>query len=93
MTDEWYSFATSPRQTGARVIAALDESSYSPTGLRHEDVHMGDHPIAWTRCVGSGRSFYSAIGHRPETYMDPHYAALVQHAIEWAAGGGAPICP
>ena len=44
-----------------------------------------DHPIAWTRCVGKGRSFYSAIGHRPETYTEPHNAALLESAITWAA--------
>jgi type 1 glutamine amidotransferase len=93
MNDEWYSFQNDPREGGAHVIATLDESSYSPKGMGGQDLHMGDHPIAWTRCVGAGRSFYSAIGHRPETYTDPHYAQLLQHAIEWAATGGAPVCP
>ncbi len=93
MKDEWYSFKTNPRDTGAHVIATLDESTYSPKGMGGEDLHMGDHPIAWTKCVGAGRSFYSAIGHLPETYADPHYVQLLQHAIEWAANGGAPSCP
>ena len=93
MNDEWYSFNNNPRDSGAHVIATLDESTYSPKGMGGQDLHMGDHPIVWTRCVGAGRSFYSAIGHRPETYSDPHYAQLLQHAIEWAAAGGAPACP
>lgn len=93
MTDEWYSFKNNPREGGAHVIATLDESSYSPKGMGDQDLRMGDHPIAWNRCVGAGRSFYSAIGHRPETYVDPHYVQLLQHAIEWAAQGGAPVCP
>jgi len=92
MTDEWYSFKTNPRARGAHVLATLDESSYSPIGLAGEDLHMGDHPIAWTQCVGAGRSFYSAIGHRPETYSDPHYSALLQQAILWAAPAGKPRC-
>ena len=92
MTDEWYSFKTSPRTTGAHVIATLDESSYSPKGMGNQDLRMGDHPIAWTKCVGNGRSFYSAIGHRPETYSDPHYVTLLEHAIVWAAGAGETHC-
>ena len=86
MTDEWYSFKTNPRASGARVIATLDEASYSPKGMMGIDLKMGDHPIAWTKCVGRGRMFYSAIGHKPETYAEPHYVTLLESAIGWAAG-------
>jgi type 1 glutamine amidotransferase len=92
MNDEWYSFKTNPRTTGAHVIAALDETSYSPKGPDGQDLSMGDHPIAWTRCVGNGRSFYSAIGHRPETYSDPRHVKLLEWAIAWAAGTGETDC-
>ncbi|MGE3692385.1 MAG: ThuA domain-containing protein, partial [Novosphingobium sp.] len=85
MKDEWYSFRTNPRATGATVIATLDENSYKPDGMAGQNLRMGaDHPIAWTRCVGRGRSFYSAIGHRPETYSEPHYAAMLDAALDWA---------
>jgi type 1 glutamine amidotransferase len=91
MTDEWYSFATDPRSTGAHVLLALDEASYSPqSGER--DLRMGDHPIAWTRCIGDGRSFFSAIGHRPESYSEPHYVQVLEAGIGWAAGAGATRC-
>jgi uncharacterized protein len=53
---------------------------------------MGDHPIAWTKCIGDGRSFYSAIGHRPETYSEPHNVRLLEHAIVWAADGADVSC-
>lgn len=84
MKDEWYSFKTNPRATGATVIATLDESSYKPVGPMNIDLRMGDHPIAWTRCIGKGRVFYSAIGHRPESYSQPQNAALMEGAISWA---------
>ena len=92
MTDEWYSFKASPRLSGAHVVAALDETTYSPKGMGGQDLRMGDHPIAWSRCVGDGRSFYSAIGHRPETYSEPHYEKLLDRAIVWAAGNGDSRC-
>lgn len=92
MNDEWYSFKTSPRSNGAHVIATLDESSYSPKGMGGQELRMGDHPIAWTNCVGNGRAFYSAIGHRPEGYSEPHYMALLEQAITWAAGMGETRC-
>jgi len=92
MNDEWYSFKTSPRSSGAQIIATLDESTYSPKGMGNQDLRMGDHPIAWTHCVGNGRSFYSAIGHRPETYAEPHNVQLLEQAIAWAAGMGESRC-
>jgi type 1 glutamine amidotransferase len=46
-----------------------------------------DHPIAWTRCVGKGRAFYSAIGHLPQTYSDATHLRLLEQAVEWAAQG------
>ncbi|KGB54482.1 hypothetical protein FG91_01882 [Sphingopyxis sp. LC81] len=92
MTDEWYSFAASPRTTGATVIARLDEASYTPGNSFGRDLKMGDHPIAWTRCVGNGRSFYSAIGHVPATYAEPHHLKLLEQAILWAADKGKSQC-
>ena len=92
MSEEWYSFAASPRANGARVIATLDERSYSPVGMNGVDLRMGDHPIAWTRCVGRGRSFYSAIGHRPENYAHPQSIKLLEQGIAWAAGLGDRRC-
>ena len=84
MTDEWYSFRTNPRTIGANVVLTLDEASYSPVGRMGDSLRMGDHPLAWTNCIGKGRMFYSAIGHRPETYSQPEYVALLEKAIDWA---------
>jgi type 1 glutamine amidotransferase len=85
MKDEWYSFRTNPRSVGANVVLALDESSYSPIGPRGADLKMGDHPLAWTNCIKKGRMFYSAIGHLPETYNQPHHVALLDAAMRWVA--------
>ncbi len=75
---------------GAHIVATLDEASYEPVGMPGQNLRMGsDHPIAWTRCVGQGRSFYSAIGHRPEVYSEPHYRLMLENAIGWAATKGA----
>lgn len=89
-TDEWYSFAASPRAKGVQVLASLDETTYSPVGFGPsgtggQDLAMGDHPIAWTRCVGKGRMFYTAIGHRPESYQQPQMRQLIVNAVSWTA--------
>jgi type 1 glutamine amidotransferase len=88
MTEEWYSFAASPRAKGVHVLARLDESSYAPG----PKLTMGDHPIAWSHCLGNGRAFYSAIGHRPDSYTEPNSAELLEQGVAWAAGAGDTRC-
>lgn len=95
MNDEWYSFARSARLNGAEVVATLNEQTYTPGINRFGNIPLAmgkDHPIAWTRCVGKGRSFYSAIGHRPETYSDERYLKLLEQAVAWASGPAATSC-
>jgi type 1 glutamine amidotransferase len=89
MSEEWYSFASSPRAKGATILATLDESSYKP-GAK---LAMGaEHPLAWTQCIGNGRSFYTAIGHRPESYSEPNSAKLLEQGIAWSVGVGKTSC-
>lgn len=93
MDDEWYSFKNNPRATGSRIIATLDETTYKPDGMVGQDLRMGtDHPIVWSRCVGRGRMFYSAIGHRPERYGDANYVKMLEQAVDWAADRAGSDC-
>lgn len=85
MSDEWYSFKNNPRASGSKILLTLDETTYTRVGRFGEPLNMGDHPIAWTRCIGQGRMFYSAIGHMPETYTQPQNAMMLEDAISWAA--------
>ena len=79
--EEWYAFDRVPSGHGTRILARLDEGSYAPgPGQR-----MGEHPIVWTRCIGQGRVFYSALGHKAETYAEPLHLRMIDGAIAWAA--------
>lgn len=91
-TDEWYSFAASPRGR-VRVLVSLDEGSYRPVGYNGKDIRMGDHPIVWQHCVGRGRAFFTAMGHKAEAYSEPAYRALLKGALAWAVGGSGQTCP
>lgn len=91
--DEWYSFETDPRAEGTKVLATLDESTYSPKMI-WKDIRMGaDHPIIWKHCVGKGRAFYSAIGHSASTYQEPLHLKELEGGIAWAAGLAGRGCP
>ena len=85
-TDEWYSFAKSPRPN-VHVLATLDERTYSPDGsFVSGDLRMGaDHPIAWCRTVGKGRVLYSALGHTEASYREAAHLRMLEGAIAWAA--------
>jgi type 1 glutamine amidotransferase len=94
--DEWYSFESSPRGPGVRVLATLDETTYSPLmkiGFFERDLAMGeDHPIVWSHCIGRGRAIYSALGHGAEAYEEPGHLGLLGNAIEWLAERPATGC-
>jgi type 1 glutamine amidotransferase len=80
--DEWYTFRTNPRDNPAlRIVIALDEASVPidpPWQL------AGQHPLAWHHEHEGGRAFYTALGHTPESYAEPAFAAHVAGAVEWA---------
>ena len=88
--DEWYSFDRSVRdQDGVEVLASLDESTYEPRMKLlwiDEEIAMGDHPIIWTRRVGAGRAFLSALGHNGSAFQSAEYQAMLEGAIAWCGG-------
>ncbi|MFM6829207.1 MAG: ThuA domain-containing protein [Novosphingobium sp.] len=86
MKDEWYSFRSNPRDSGANILLSLDENSYNARTSSSVNLAMADHPIAWTRCInGKGRMFYTAIGHLPEAYTEKDSLTAIEAAIRWAA--------
>jgi type 1 glutamine amidotransferase len=86
-TDEWYGFRANPR-AGARVLLRLDEASYAPG-----DSAMGaDHPIAWCRALGRGRSWYTALGHTRQSYGERAFRRHLLGGILTAAGRAPADC-
>ena len=68
--DEWYDFRSNPRPR-VHVVATLDVGS--------------DHPIAWWRRAGRGRSFYTALGHTTASYAEPAFRRHIGGALAWVA--------
>ncbi|PSL52040.1 type 1 glutamine amidotransferase [Saccharothrix carnea] len=77
-TDEWYNFRGNVRST-ARVLATLDESTYSGGSMG------ADHPHTWCKTVQGGRSFYTGSGHTQASYAEPGFRALILGGIRYAA--------
>ena len=79
-TDEWYNYRTNPAST-ARVLATLDESSYSGGGMG------ADHPHHLVQdATSGGRSFYTGGGHTQASYAEPAFRSHLLGGIRYAAG-------
>jgi type 1 glutamine amidotransferase len=73
-TDEWYYFADfDPSST---VVATLD-----PASIGEKDVNPN--PVTWSRKVGGGRVFYTAMGHTKESYSEPHFLKQLENGLVW----------
>ena len=87
--DEWYVFEESPREKGSNVIYNLIEKNLVMTRLKDNvitDSTMDeDHPIVWTNCVGKGKAFYSAMGHKGKYFLEPLHMDLIKSGIIWAS--------
>jgi type 1 glutamine amidotransferase len=93
--EEWYSWEKSPRVEGFTILATLDESSYSPVQKfmgQERDLHMGDHPVVWSNCIGEGRSVYAAMGHQAEAFEQPQVLRLITNALAWFIEGTGEVC-
>ncbi|GLZ59617.1 ThuA domain-containing protein [Micromonospora sp. NBRC 107095] len=84
-SDEWYNYRTNPRSS-ARVLANLDESSYSGGNMN------GDHPITWCKAYGGGRAWYTGLGHTEASYTDPNFTRMLLGGLQVAAGSVTADC-
>lgn len=81
MRDEWYFWVSSPRGVGnIEVLANLDRSSYD------SNYPVEDHPVIFKNTVGSGRAFYTAIGHVDDNFSDANMMEMMRKAIDWTSG-------
>ncbi|HYI92202.1 MAG TPA: ThuA domain-containing protein [Bryobacteraceae bacterium] len=82
--DEIYQFRDFNR-TNVRVLMTLDTTSVDPraNGVNRTD---NDFALAWTRLYGSGRVFYTALGHFDETWRDPRFQQMIEQALLWITG-------
>jgi type 1 glutamine amidotransferase len=78
--EEWYTYDKSPR-ANVRVLASVDESSYSPAS----DIKMGDHPVVWTNEHVKARNVYIFMGHHGELFQNDAFTKLFHNSILWAA--------
>jgi type 1 glutamine amidotransferase len=82
LADEIYQFKNYSR-ADKHVLLSLDVSSVDlhAKGVKRAD---RDFANAWYKSWGSGRVFYTALGHRPEVWQDPAFQQHLAGGITWA---------
>ena len=83
-TDEIYNFDRNPRRDHA-ILMTIDEEGFVFPNIPNTPSMGDDHPIAWYKEFEGGRSFYTNLGHRPETWTDPSFQTHLLEGIRWAA--------
>ena len=81
LSDEWYRFQLAG--PGRTVLLKFDRNPPDGLGTAGEAVDL---PLAWQKAHGSGRVFYTALGHRQETWEDARFRKHLLEAIRWAIG-------
>jgi type 1 glutamine amidotransferase len=77
-TDEWYYF--DDYDPTSKLLVTLD-----PQSIGEKDVNPN--PMSWTRTVGRGRVFYTAMGHTKESYSEPWFLRHIAGGLDWVLRG------
>jgi uncharacterized protein len=87
-SDEWYIFFTNPKQKGFEVVYAIDGETILPSGnmlwMTEKNFGMGkDHPVAWYKRIGKGKTFYTSMGHTAAVWQQADFVRLLEAALRW----------
>lgn len=86
--DEWYAYFTVPAFPTYQVLATINETYIDEITIRPDLEHMSPHTISWASMYypedgGSGRSFYTGMGHTNESYTEDYFVQHVTGGLDW----------
>ncbi|MEM9328685.1 MAG: ThuA domain-containing protein [Bacteroidota bacterium] len=82
-SDEWYVFYDNPRAKGFNILCTINGDNIVSSGnvlwIKSKGFGMGaDHPVAWYKEVGRGRTCYTSMGHHAAVWdQEPFVQMLV----------------
>ncbi|RGP73901.1 hypothetical protein FSPOR_1595 [Fusarium sporotrichioides] len=78
--DEVYTFRSHPRITNedGEILLSVHQTTT-------QNDHRQSFPLSWTRTVGKGRVYYTALGHFDEAYRNSWFMETIGRAIVWTA--------
>ena len=80
ITDELYRFSRNSR-TGVHALLSMDRVPGDGVGAAGTPADL---LMAWRREFGTGRVFYTALGHREEVWQDERFRLHLLGAVKWA---------
>ena len=80
--DELFQYEPPYSREIVRVLFSLDLSETADKGQRTDK----DYPMAWIQSFGQGRSFYNALGHNKNAFLDPMFLRLLLDGVQFALG-------
>ncbi|HEY7300328.1 MAG TPA: ThuA domain-containing protein [Xanthobacteraceae bacterium] len=78
-TEEWYSLKNFTDDI--HVLLVLETK-----GMQGAEYRRPPFPLAWARREGSGRVYYSAMGHRQDVWTSRRFQEMLAGALLWATG-------
>lgn len=101
LMEEWYSLTDFPPDL--HVLLLLDPAHMRDPNANGQDwppagwdtpYRRPPYPVAWARLHGSGRVFFTAIGHREDTWLNPAFQHMLFGGLAWALGAAdAEVAP
>jgi uncharacterized protein len=90
--DEWYVFFNNPLKNGFTGLYTLDGETIDTDGnilfVKSKNFGMGkEHPVAWFKQMGKGRTFYTSMGHTGQTFQEPTIVLMIENAVKWEIKG------
>jgi type 1 glutamine amidotransferase len=85
-TDEVYLFRDLRPDARVLLRASGADLDMSSPGARRPELGF---PLAWCFSEGSGRVFYTALGHFPSAYEDVRFLGHLYGGLEWVLGSAA----
>ena len=85
-TDEWYVFFENPEIHNFKILYSIDGEAINPSGnllwIKDKNFGMGKvHPVAWSRTMGKGWTFYTSIGHDASAWQQQPFVDMLVNAI------------
>lgn len=89
--DEFYFMKEVPE--GRHILLAGDLASLKNKGNQAAKVAKAadPYPLSWCRTFEGGRTWYTALGHKPEHYSDETFRKHLLGGIQWAMGAGPDV--
>ncbi len=88
-TDEWYVFFDNPKMNNFTLLYTIDGEKIIPNGnmlwIRDKNFGMGkEHPVAWYRTTGNGKTFYTSMGHNATAWKQEAFVRMLENVVNWA---------